>query len=141
MRAVIILFVSLCLTLKVQAEAVATLYGIVKDTKGQPLQGAEIRIQGSEASKIGKVHTDANGHYSYAGLETGTYNVTLVVNSVTKASISNVKTKTGEAQSLNFDLQSSAMARPFAKGKHYVWIPATTGTHLGSWVEVDDETK
>jgi hypothetical protein len=59
----------------------------------------------------------------------------------TKASISNVKTNLGEIQTLNFDLQKSAAAKPFAKGKHYVWIPNITGSHLGMWVEVSDDGK
>ena len=61
------------------ADAVATLSGVVKNAKGQPVHGAEIRIMGKDASKVGKVHTDANGRYSYPGLETGTYSVMLVV--------------------------------------------------------------
>jgi len=123
------------------ADAVATLSGVVKNAKGQPVHGAEIRIVGKDASKVGKVHTDANGRYSYPGLETGTYSVTLVVDGATKASIGNVKTKSGEVQTLNFDFQSSASARPFTKGKHYVWIPSQTGSHLGMWIEVDDDAK
>jgi hypothetical protein len=123
------------------ADAVATLRGVVRDPKGQPLQNAELRIQGSDANKIGKVHTDAQGRYSYPGLETGTYCVTLIVAGVTKASISNVQTQTGEIQTLNFDLQKSAAAKPFTKGKHYVWIPSQTGTHLGVWMEVSDDGK
>jgi protocatechuate 3,4-dioxygenase beta subunit len=123
------------------ADAVATLRGVVRDPKGQPLQGAELRIQGSDANKIGKVHTDAQGRYSYPGLETGEYSVTLVVAGVTKASISNVKTQTGEVQTLNFDLQKGAAAKPFTKGKHYVWVPSQTGTHLGTWMEVENDGK
>ncbi len=121
------------------ADAVATLRGIVKDAKGQPIQGAEVRIMGKDINKVGKVHTDASGRYSYPGLETGTYNVTLVVGGTTKASINNVRTQLGEVQTLNFELQGGASARPFAKGRHYVWIPATTGTHLGRWVETTDD--
>jgi len=123
------------------ADAVATLSGVVKNAKGQPVHGAEIRIVGKDASKVGKVHTDANGRYSYPGLETGTYSVMLVVDGATKASIGNVKTKSGEVQTLNFDFQSSASARPFTKGKHYVWVPSQTGTHLGQWMEVEDDGK
>ena len=121
------------------AGAVATLRGIVKDSHGQPLPGAEIRIMGKDPNKVGKIRTDGSGHYSYPGLETGTYNVMLVVDGTTRASINNVRTQLGEVQTLNFELQGVAAAKPFAKGRHYVWIPSTTGTHLGRWVEVSDE--
>lgn len=117
----------------------AGLSGIVKDSKGQPLQGAEIRIQSSDANKIGKIHTTANGRYNYPELEAGTYNVTLLVDSVTKASINNVRTKAGETQTLNFELVKGSRATPYAPGKHYVWVPSTTGTHLGHWAEVEGE--
>jgi hypothetical protein len=33
----------------------------------------------------------------------------------------------------------NAAARPFAKGKHYVWVSLHTGSHLGDWIEVDDD--
>jgi len=140
-RVFLIVAVSWFVSPHLYADAVATLRGVVRDPKGQPLQGAELRIQGSDANKIGKVHTDAQGHYSYPGLETGTYSVTLIVDGVTKASISNVKTQLGEVQTLNFDFQSSATARPFSKGKHYVWVPKQTGSHLGTWMEVENDGK
>jgi VCBS repeat-containing protein len=140
-RIVIVVSVSFCLMLKAHAEGEATLSGVVKDAAGQPLQGAEIRIQGNDASKVGKIHTNANGHYSYPALETGTYSVTLLVDGATKASINNVRTKAGETQTLNFELRKGATAKPFAKGKHYVWVPSQTGSHLGMWVEVDDDSK
>jgi 5-hydroxyisourate hydrolase-like protein (transthyretin family) len=138
-RLVAIGFVSLCLMLKANAGE-AGLTGIVKDTKGQPLAGAEIRIQGSDANKIGRVHTKADGRYSYSELEAGTYQVSLIIDGVTKASIRNVGTKAGENQTLNFELVKSS-ARPYAAGKHYVWVPMQTGTHLGDWMEVEGDGK
>ncbi len=139
--AIVVFAASFLVTAKAQAEGVATLEGIVKDANSQPLKGAEIRIQGSDPSKIGKVHTDTQGHYAYPGLETGAYSVTLLVDGVVKASIRNVKTKLGETEKLNFDLQKGAAARPVTKGKHYVWVPSITGSHLGAWIEVDDNDK
>jgi hypothetical protein len=136
-RVLAVVSISGLLSITGRAEAIATLSGVVRDAKGAPLRGAEIRIVGSDASKVGRVHTDAAGRYSYPALETGTYSVTLVVGGVRKASINNVRTKSGEVQTLNFDLQGNAAARPFAKGKHYVWVPRETGSHLGDWVEVE----
>jgi Carboxypeptidase regulatory-like domain len=139
-RLVAIGFVSFCLMLKAHAGE-AGLSGIVKDSKGQPLAGAEIRIQGSDPNKIGKVYTKADGRYSYPALEAGTYQVSLLVDGMTKASIRNVGTKSGENQTLNFDLVKPAGARPYAQGKHYVWVPQLTGTHLGDWMEVEGDGK
>ena len=69
----------------------------------------------------------------------GTYTVTLLVDGAAKASISNVRTKAGETETLNFELRNGAAARPFTKGKHYVWVPSQTGSHLGQWMEVEDD--
>ncbi|MBV9618270.1 MAG: carboxypeptidase regulatory-like domain-containing protein [Verrucomicrobia bacterium] len=140
LRVVVVVFASLCLMLRAQAGE-AGLSGIVKDSKGQPIQGAEIRIQGSDANKIGKIHTTANGHYNYPELEAGKYSVSLIVDGVTKASISNVTTKAGETQTLNFEILKGSRATPFAPGKHYVWVPSITGSHLGTWAEVEGDGK
>ena len=140
-RVVVIVSVSFCLMLKAQAQGSAGLTGLVKDSNGKAIQGAEIRIQGSDPNKIGKIHTKADGRYNYPALEEGSYSVTLVVGGVTKASISNVKTKTGENQTLNFEILKGSAAKPFAPGKHYVWVPKQTGTHLGDWYEVESEGK
>jgi len=140
-RVVAIGLVSFCLMLKVDAQGSAGLSGFVKDSSGKPIQGAEIRIQGSDANKIGKIHTKGDGHYNYPALEDGTYAVTLLVDGVTKASISNVKTKAGATETLNFEIVKGSMARPFAAGKHYVWVPKQTGTHLGDWMEVENDGK
>jgi 5-hydroxyisourate hydrolase-like protein (transthyretin family) len=121
----------------------SSIQGIVKDAKGRPIKGADVQI----ASKDGKqlfntVKTDAQGRYVAQGLSAGVYRVTLVVNGTTKAAISNTKTKADQASQLNFDLKpatTSQASTGATKGKHMVWMPATTGSHTGGrWVEVDD---
>jgi len=134
-RVVVVMFASFCLMLTARAGE-AGLTGIVKSSSG-PIQGAEIRIQGSDASKIGKVHTKANGRYDYPELEAGTYSVTLIVDGVAKATITNVSTKAGQTENLNFEIVKGSRATPLAPGKHYVWVPSETGTHLGHWAEVE----
>jgi hypothetical protein len=138
-RVVVVVFASFCLMLTAKAGE-AGLSGIVKSSSG-PVQGAEIRIQGSDANKIGRVHTTANGRYTYPELEAGTYSVRLVVNGVTKASINNVRTRAGQTETLNFEILKGSQATPFAPGKHYVWIPLQTGSHLGTWAEVEGDGK
>jgi hypothetical protein len=120
----------------------ATIEGVVSDEKGQ-LREAQIRVQGREGSGLNQlVRTDAHGHYSVTGLSSGTFKVTLIVDGQVKASIANVMAEVGQVEKLNFALKKSAVARPAAQGKHYVWVPAATGSQLaGSWVELNDDPK
>jgi hypothetical protein len=117
--------------------------GIVKDPKGQPVKGADVRIEAKDGSKVYKtVKTDASGRYISDALPAGTYRVTLIVNGTVKASINNTKTKLGAPTELNFDLKPASTSQTSGsvkKGKHMVWMPPKTGTHLGGrWIEVDD---
>jgi hypothetical protein len=121
----------------------SALEGIVKDPNGRPISGADIQIEAKTGSSWNKVvRTDAKGHYVSNSLPAGTYRVTLIVAGSVKAAINNATIKTGNPTQLNFELKTSAAsstAKAAKKGKHMVWVPARTGTHLGgSWVEVDD---
>jgi hypothetical protein len=121
----------------------SAIQGVVKDAKGQPIKGADVRIESKDGrQKFNTVKTDGKGRYLSEGLQPGVYRVTLVVNGAVKATITNTNTKADQTTQLNFDLkpvpaaQASAAAK---KGKHMVWMPANTGTHIGGrWVEVDD---
>ena len=87
------------------------------------------------------VKTDPKGRYISQGLQPGVYRVTLLVNGAVKASIMNTQTKANQPTQLNFDFKTTSQASNTAKGgKHMVWVPGRTGTHLGgNWVEVDDK--
>jgi 5-hydroxyisourate hydrolase-like protein (transthyretin family) len=118
----------------------SVLEGVVKDARGRPIQGADVRIDATNGRTLlttGK--TDANGRYTLKGLAAGTYRVTLVVNGVTKTSINNTTIEPDELTQLNFDLTQTRASVTVRKGIHRVWIPAFTGSRLpGRWVEVDD---
>jgi hypothetical protein len=121
----------------------ASIQGIVKDAKGQPIKGADVRIESRDGSKLLKtVKTDGNGRYISDRLSAGVYRVTLVLNGQVKASISNTKTTVDQPTQLNFDLKPVTRSRASAaakSGKHMVWVPSSTGSHIGGrWVEVDD---
>jgi hypothetical protein len=121
----------------------ASIQGVVKDAKGQPIKGADVRVESRDGKQLfNTVKTDAKGHYVSQGLKPGVYRVSLVVNGAVKSSIMNTSTKADQATQLNFDLKQ-AVASPAgaaqAKGKHMVWMPPSTGSHTGGrWVEVDD---
>src|ERR1700736_1047482 len=117
------------------------LEGTVKDITGKPLKGAEVRVEAKSGNVISKTLTDANGHYLAGSVPAGIYKVDLVVNSVVKASLSNVKAGAGKSTQLNFDLKTQPAQTTVAKkATHRIWIPPQTGTHIGGrWVDVDDE--
>jgi hypothetical protein len=122
----------------------SAIQGVVKDAKGQTIKGADVRIESRDGKKLFQtVKTDGKGHYLSNGLAAGTYRVTLVVNGAVKASIMNTQTHPDQPAQLNFDLKpvSASQAKTVAKkGKHMVWVPSQTGSHIGGrWVEVDEK--
>ena len=136
-------FVGLFLSFASAWAGPASIQGIVKDAKGQPIKGADVRVESRDGKQLfNTVKTDGKGHYTSQGLKPGVYRVSLVVNGAAKASIMNTSAKADQATQLNFDLKpapTSQAATGQKTGKHMVWMPPTTGSHTGGrWVEVDD---
>src|SRR6266511_3404458 len=141
MRSLQMGFAGFVLSVATAWAAPSAIQGVVKDAKGQAIKGADVRIESKDGrQKFNTVKTDAKGRYISEGLPVGVYRVTLVVNGAVKASITN--TKTDQTTQLNFDLKPVPVAQANAgqkKGKHMVWVPAATGSHIGGrWVEVPD---
>jgi serine/threonine protein kinase len=129
-------------TNKITADGSASFQGFVKDAKGEPIKGAGIRIESRDGKQLfSTATTDPKGRYISQGLQPGAYRVTLLVNGTVKASILNTRTKVDQPTQLNFDFKPTSQAASITKGgKHMVWVPALTGSHIGgNWVEVDDE--
>src|SRR5436190_8542626 len=121
----------------------SSIQGIVKDAKGQPIKGADVRIESKDGKQLfNTAKTDAKGRYISQGLQPGVYRVSLLVNGAVKGSISNTKTKSDQATQLNIDLKPVSASQASAttkKGKHMVRVPSNTGSHIGGrWVEVDE---
>jgi len=129
-------------TNKIAADGPASIQGFVKDAKGEPIKGADVRIESRDGKRVfNTVKTDPKGRYFSQGMQPGDYRVTLLVNGTVKASILNTQTKANQPTQLNFDFKPKSQAGGTAKhGKHMVWVPNRTGSHIGgNWVEVDDE--
>jgi TolB-like protein/tRNA A-37 threonylcarbamoyl transferase component Bud32 len=129
-------------TNKITADGSESIQGFVKDAKGEPIKGADVRIESRDGKQVfGTVKTDPKGRYISQGLQPGVYRITLLVNGTVKASILNTQTKANQPTQLNFDFKPASQAGSTAKGgKHMVWVPSRTGSHIGAnWVEVDDE--
>jgi TolB-like protein len=129
-------------TNKITTDGPASLQGFVKDAKGEPIKGADVRVESRDGKQVfSTVKTDTQGRYISQGLQPGVYRVTLLASGKVKASIMNTRTKANQPTQLNFDFKPTSQAGNSAKsGKHIVWMPGRTGTHLGgNWVEVDDK--
>jgi Carboxypeptidase regulatory-like domain len=136
-------FVGLVFSVATAWAGPSAIQGVVKDAKGQAIKGADVRVESRDGRTVFKtVKTDGNGRYVSDGLAAGMYRVTLVVNGAIKASILNTQTKADQRTQLNFDLKpvsASQASAPAKKGKHMVWVPSNTGSHIGGrWVEVPD---
>jgi serine/threonine protein kinase len=129
-------------TNKITADGPASIQGFVKDAKGEPIKGTDVRIESRDGKQVfSTVKTDSKGRYISQGLQPGVYRVTLLMNGAVKASITNAQTKANQPTQLNFDFKPTSQASYVTKGgKHMVWVPARTGSHVGgSWVEADDK--
>jgi hypothetical protein len=105
--------------------------GTVRGADGKPAQGAQIRFEGKERSNF-TTTTDAHGKYAYKGLPLGLYRISVLIGGTPKSSVT-IKSAAQNAR-VDFDLKTS----PAKQVKHYVWVPARTGSHMGGgWVEVN----
>ena len=138
-KSICIGFIGVTLFVTGASAASSVLQGVVKDAKGHPIQDADIRIEATNTGRLlTTVKTNVNGRYSLESLAAGNYRVTLVVNGAVKASINNTTLEPGDSTQLNFELKQTRASVTITKGKHWVWIPAFTGSRLpGRWVEVD----
>src|SRR5256885_6167773 len=107
--------------------------GTVRGSDGKALKDAELRVEGKDKKIVATAKTDTRGHYSSTRLSPGVYKVSVVLGGAVQSSV-NVKTAANNSR-IDFDLKPAAAK----KVKHYVWVPAPTGSHMGAgWVEVND---
>lgn len=82
----------------------SNLMGDVKGADGKPLVGAQIKIERTDIKSTYTVKTDKNGHFLYANLPTGVFNVTLVVAGKDTQQLQGLHPRPGDNPPLNFDL-------------------------------------
>jgi hypothetical protein len=128
-----------CLSLGSVAVAAkgSTLEGNVFGADGQPIKGADIRLESlSPSFEAVLTKTDMRGQYRFRNVATGKYKVSVSSANAVQRFIQNVMVDGNKRVDLEISPVNSA-AR--TKDKHMVWIPPPTGTHIGGrWKEVDD---
>jgi tetratricopeptide (TPR) repeat protein len=94
-----------------------TLSGTVLGADGNPLQGAQIRIDRTDMKGQYKVKTDRRGNYLYAGLPfNGVFNVVLEIDGKDADRIQGVRSRGGlPVEGVNFDLRKIAAGQSAAQ--------------------------
>src|SRR5947207_10482684 len=120
----------------------STIQGDVKDSKAQPVAGAEVHIQAKDGSGFYRIiHTDASGHYAASKLPNTDYEVVLFVNGSIKTTINNTKTFADKPTKIDFKLTGQYASNKVKKHTHMVYVPAETGSNYsGRWGVVDDNS-
>src|SRR5437762_13062140 len=96
-KSICIGFIGIMLFVASASAASSVLQGIVKDAKGHPVEGADIRIEATNTGRLlTTVNTNLNDRYSLEGLAAGNDRVTLVVNGAVKASINHATLEPGD---------------------------------------------
>ena len=76
MKSIWIAFIGVMLFVAGASAANPVLQGMVKDAKGRPIQGADVRIEAPDTGKlIATVKTNLNGRYNLESLAAGNYRV------------------------------------------------------------------
>ena len=83
----------------------SSLEGDVKDENGKPLVGAMIRLERKDIKGNYQVKTNKKGHWFHAGLPLGTYKVSCEVDGKIVDYVDGVRTKFGDTEKVDFDLQ------------------------------------
>jgi Carboxypeptidase regulatory-like domain len=125
-----------CLSLSSVAVAVegSSLEGKVFGPDGQPIKGADIRLE-SPRFEAALTKTDVRGQYHFRNVAPGIYKVTVSSANVVQRFIPDVKVDGNKRIYLEISPVDSATR---TKGKDLVRMPPRTGTNIGGgWKEVD----
>lgn len=113
---------------------------------GRPLKNAQVQIQlqNSKASPV-TVKSDSKGRFVASVATAGKYNVAVMDRGAVVSSAAGVTVKNGQSVNANLrpahrQVAAAANNRAPKKGKHWVWVPAQTGSSIGGhYEEVDDK--
>src|SRR6478609_11206866 len=126
-----------CLSLSSVAVNGSTLEGKVCGPDGQPIKGADVRLQNSSLRlEAALTKTDVRGQYRFINVSSGTYKVSVSPANAERNLIADVKVDGDRRVDLKISPANSAAG---TKAKHLVRMPPPTGTNIGGrWKEVDN---
>ena len=124
----------------------ATMEGNVKGDDGKPLQGAVIKITRTDIKGNYRVKTDKRGHFLYAGLPYGQYDVVVEVDGKDRDGYQNIRLRP-DLPSVDFDLSkkaaaaAAAAAAPGTPGQAEAAQDATRGMNAQQKAEFEKQMK
>lgn len=123
----------LCLSLSSVAVKGSTLEGRVCGADGQPIKGADVRLQNSSARLEAMLtKTDVRGQYRFMNVTSGKYKVSVFSENAAQRLIADVKIDGNRRVDLKINPVNST-----ARTK--VRVPSPTGTNIGpKWKEMDN---
>jgi tetratricopeptide (TPR) repeat protein len=86
----------------------SNIQGDVLGLDGKPLQGAQIKLDRTDIKQSFNVKTDKKGHFLYANLPTGVYNITIVVGGKEMGTMTGMHPRQGDNPPVQFDLSKVA---------------------------------
>jgi len=116
----------------------ASLHGAIHDAQGKPVANAEVRLQSRGSSQIQTTHSDAQGNYTFTGLQEGVYALRVEAESG-NAEISSLFLSSHESKTADLTLQpaatkpaqGSADSPKFFDEPHFTVSGVTDTTSLG----------
>jgi len=87
------------------AENVASLEGVVMDTKGMAVSGVEVIAKNTATQVIHRTKTDKQGHYAFQTLPIGIYDVWVIMPGFQTVKQTGVNIRGSKAAEINFTLQ------------------------------------
>ena len=126
-----------CLSLSSVAVTGSTLEGKVCGPDGQPMTGADVRLQNSSLTlEAALTKTDVGGQYRFMNVPSGKYKVSVSCANLGRNLIADVKVDGNKRVDLKVSRVNSAAT---TREKNLVRTPPPTGTNIGGkWREVDN---
>lgn len=129
------------LPLSVEGQESASLRGTIRDTRGEPVAGATVRLHVKDATLTHTAHTDPQGNYSFAELHGGVYVLQAAMGGYNDAEIPSLFLGANEAKNVDLALlpadtkapasQLTARAPEFFDQPQFTVAGVTDTTSLG----------
>ncbi len=119
----------------------AVMEGNVKGEDGKPVQGAVIKIVRTDIKGNYQVKTDKKGHFLYAGLPLGMYDVSVEIGGAVKDSFKGIRLRSSDMPPIDFDLSKTAAAAAAGQAQAQAAQDTTRGMTAQQKAELEKQMK